>query len=103
MSYYSTGYINSNNDMNVTGFSGYSYLFIDCSGGSISVKLPTAANGQSYKFTRIDSKFLTTCTFTCQTGDTINGVSNLLFPLNNSVETIYYNNRWYFPRLTVSL
>jgi len=101
MSYYSTGYINSNNDMNATGFVGYQLMIVDASSGSISIILPTSGgDGTSYIFIRIDSSSSNTVTFTCQSGDTINNATSIIMPINRYSEIYYWGNNWIFPEYT---
>ena len=102
MSYLNCLDITTNTDIQATGSYGYKMFLIDCSAGNINITLPINYN-VSYKFFRIDNTS-NTCTFTCQSGDTINNLTSLTFPINTYSE-IYYQvgkKNWLFPKYTFS-
>ena len=105
MSYYSFGYINSDNDLYATGYWGYNYFIIDASANNINIILPPNF-GAAYVFNRIDQS-THVVTLTCQTGDTINGNSSLVFPINTYSEAVYNNfngaTNWLIPKFSFTL
>lgn len=95
---YSYTTINSTVDMNTNSLEYFEYFIVNAS-GNIEIKLPTAYDGSYYQFHRLDTT-ANTVTFTAQTGDTINGGSSLVLPINRYCQVIKIGNDWRVPRIS---
>lgn len=85
--------------MDTNGYSGYNYFPVDCSGGSLTITLPTNVwDGLVYIFNRTDSNALTTLTLDAHTG-TIQGGASLAVSAKSYVECVYLGSNWMAPRI----
>lgn len=96
MSYFSTGYINSDNNLTTSGYQGYQYLLIDASSNNVNITLSSDMlwNGQVFEFQRVDSVATNTCSLIAANGTTVNGSSSLNIPINSYCSIVYWNGDW---------
>jgi hypothetical protein len=96
---YSYTDINSSVDMSLNNMEYYEYFFIDANSGNINITLPSSYDGAFFQFHRIDTSS-NDVTFYPASGDTINGTSSLLFPINRLSQVIKKNTDWILPRIS---
>lgn len=91
--------ITATSDMDNNGLSGYNYFLIDCSGGNITITLPSSIwDGLTYVFLRTDLS-ANVLTFNAHSG-AINGGSSLTMSPKNYCEFVYFNGDWIAPKIT---
>lgn len=96
---YSYTTINSTVDMNLNSLEYFEYFIIDATNGNINITLPTGYDGSYYQFHRLDTS-TNVVTFLPQTGDTINGGSSIILPINRYTQPIKMGTDWRFPRFS---
>lgn len=96
---YSYTTITSTVDMNQNSLEFFEYFLVDATSGNIEIKLPTSYDGSYFQFHRKDTSS-NTVTFICQTGDTVNGGSSILLPINRYCQVIKIGNDWRTPRIS---
>jgi hypothetical protein len=95
---YSYTTINSTVDMNTNSLEYFEYFIVDATSGNIEIKLPTAYDGSYFQFHRLDTT-PNLVTFVPQTGNTVNGGSSFLLPVNRYTQVIKIQNDWRIPRI----
>lgn len=95
---YSYATINSTVDMEQNNLQYYDYYLVDGSSGNISITLPVLYDGSYIQLHRIDTSS-NTVTLLPQSGETINGTSSLIFPINRYAQCVKIGSNWRVPRL----
>lgn len=96
---YSYTTLNSTCDMELNNLQYFDYYLIDASSGSISITLPFLYDGSYLQFQRIDTSS-NVVTLLPQTGETLNGTSSVIFPINRYSQCFKNGTNWRIPRIS---
>lgn len=95
---YSYTTLNSTCDMDQNNLQYYDYYLIDAATGNISITLPTLYDGSYIQLHRIDTSS-NTVNLLPQSGETVNGTSSMLLPINRYAQCVKIGSNWRIPRL----
>jgi len=97
---YSYTTITNTCDMSTNNLEYYEYFFIDAFSGNIEIILPIAYDGSFYQFQRVDNSSNTVTFYPASGGDTINGTSSMIFPINRYSQIIKNGTNWRMARIS---
>lgn len=96
---YSYTTITTTCDMEQNNLQYYDYYLLDASAGNISITLPVLYDGSYIQLHRIDTTS-NTITLLPQSGETLNGTTSVLFPINRYAQCVKIGSNWRIPRIS---